>query len=179
MPSWPDTRPDGVSIEELPIEQIDELAPVWNSLREHHLTLAPSWFPAPYDAAESWQRRARQYRAWLCEPDSFVLAARHDHQLIGYAMVHLRDGSPTWPFSERAGELETLAVLREKRGRGVGRALLKAARDRLRALGAREISLHLLVGNQSAGRFYDRQGFRPFATWLTSSLREDGESRHM
>ena len=41
---------------------------------------------------------------------------------------------------------------------------------RLRALGAREISLHLLVGNNNAGRFYEREGFRPFAVWLTKDL---------
>jgi GNAT superfamily N-acetyltransferase len=166
----PGSVPDGVSIEELPTDRLDELAPLWNSLRQHHLTVAPSWLPPAYDAEESWRRRERQYREWLAGPDSFVLVARRDHGLVGYAMVHLRDGSPTWPTSERAGELETLAVLPEERGSGIGRALLDSASQRLRALGASEISLHLLVGNDDAGRFYEREGFSPYATWLTKSL---------
>jgi hypothetical protein len=114
----PGSVSDAVSIEELPTDRLGELAPLWNSLREHHLTVAPSWLPAAYDAEESWRRRERQYREWLADPDSFVLVARRDHGLVGYAMVHLRDGSPTWPTSERAGELETLSVLPEKRNAG-------------------------------------------------------------
>lgn len=99
----PDSISGGLSIEVLPAERIDELAPMWNSLREHHLTVAPSWLPPAYDPAESWRRRAHQYREWLVDPDSFVLVARRGHSLVGYAMVHLRGGSPTWPTSERAG----------------------------------------------------------------------------
>ncbi|HUZ28007.1 MAG TPA: GNAT family N-acetyltransferase [Solirubrobacteraceae bacterium] len=166
----PDSMPDGVSIEELPTDRLDELAPLWNSLREHHLTVAPSWLPPAYDPEESWRHRERQYREWLADPDSFVLVARRDHGLVGYAMVHLRDGSPTWPTAERAGELETLSVLPVERGSGIGRALLDSASQRLHALGASEISLHLLVGNDDAGRFYEREGFSPYATWLTKSL---------
>jgi ribosomal protein S18 acetylase RimI-like enzyme len=66
-------------------------------------------------------------------------------------------------MSERAGELETLAVPPEERGRGIGRALLAAVSQRLQNMGAAEISLHLLVGNDQAARFYEREGFRPFA----------------
>jgi GNAT superfamily N-acetyltransferase len=170
----PPTPPDDVSIEELPAERLYELAPLWNSLREHHLIVAPAWLPPAYDAEESWRRRADQYRQWLADPDSFVLVACREQTLVGYAFVHLRGGSPTWPVSERAGELETLAILPEERGRGVGRALLDAVSDRLRGLGATEISLHLLAGNDDAGRFYEREGFRPLARWLTKSLAAPG-----
>src|SRR5260370_1036861 len=168
--------PDGVSIDALPADRIDELAPLWDALREHHLSVAPPWLPPAYPAEESWRRRARQYREWLADPDSFVLVARRGHGLVGYAMVHLRGGSPTWPTSERAGEVETLAVLPEERRRGIGRALLNAVSQRLHALGASEISLHLLVGNDDAGRFYEREGFSPFATWLTKSLAASDDS---
>ena len=99
-----------------------------------------------------------------------MLVARRGARIVGYAFVHMRSGSPTWPISQRAGELETLAVVPEERGRGIGQALLAATSDRLRGAGAREVSLHLLVGNYAAGRFYEREGFRPFATWLTKPL---------
>ena len=65
-------------------------------------------------------------------------------------------------------------MLPHERGRGVGQALLDSASERLHALGAGEISLDLLVGNDDAGRFYEREGFRPFAMWLTKRLPEDG-----
>ena len=151
-----------MSVEELASENLEELAPLWGA-REHLLAVAPRWLPDPYDAEESWRRRSSQYRCWLAERDSFALVARRSCRAVGYAFVHVRGGSPTWAMSERAGELETLAVPPEERGRGIGRALLAAVSQRLQNMGAAEISLHLLVGNDQAARFYEREGFRPFA----------------
>ena len=159
-----------VAIEELHADGLDELAPLWHSLREHHLAVAAEWFPEPHDAATSWQLRRRQYEHWLSEPDSFALVARSGERAVGYALVHVRGGSPTWRFGERAGEIETLSVLPEERGRGIGRQLLAAVCDRLESVGASEVSLHSLCGNLDAERFYGRTGFRPFAVWMTRRL---------
>ena len=73
-------------------------------------------------------------------------------------------------WEQAGGELETLAVLPNERGRGMGRALLEAVSRRLRSTGAGEISLDLLVGNDEAGRFYTREGFRLFGVCMTKSL---------
>lgn len=102
----------------------------------------------------------------MAEPGSFILIAEQVGSPVGYAMVHLRSASPTWASSERAGEIETLSVLPEMRGRGIGAALLQAVRKSLEPLGLGELSLHVLAGNDDATRFYERQGFSPFATWL-------------
>jgi GNAT superfamily N-acetyltransferase len=103
-----------------------------------------------------------------------VLVARRDATAVGYAFVHLRAGSPTWELGERAGELETLSVLADERDRGTGRLLLDAVCARLQTLGASEVGLHLLCGNAIAERFYEREGFKPFAVWLTRPLPPPG-----
>src|SRR5260370_42161567 len=100
--------PDGVSIDALPADRIDELAPLWDALREHHLSVAPPWLPPAYPAEESWRRRARQYGEWLADPDSFGLVARRGHGVVGDALVHLRGGSPTRPTAARAGGREAV-----------------------------------------------------------------------
>lgn len=64
-------------------------------------------------------------------------------------------------------------MLPGERGQCVGRALLDAVSQRLDALGASEISLHVLLGNEDAARFYEREGFNPFAIWLTKSPATD------
>ena len=69
-------------------------------------------------------------------------------------MVHLRGGSPTWPMSERAGELETLSVLPDECGKGIGTLLLEAVYQELSDLGAEEVSLHVL--GSSSVRSHDQ-----------------------
>lgn len=117
---------------------------------------------------------AAEYEEWLAEDGAFALVARRGPSAVGYALVHLRGTSPTWQLGDRAGEVETLSVLAGERGRGTGRLLLDAVNARLLSLGATEVSLHVLFGNEQAERFYEREGFRPFAVWLSRPLSPPG-----
>jgi len=130
--------------------------PLWNALREHHASVKPD-VGAPRPRAESWARRRAQYERWLSERDAFALIAELGGAAVGYAMVHLRAGSPTWPSSERAGEVETLSVLADARGGGIGTALLDAVEDELAKLGVDELSLHVVSDNVRAMDFYERR----------------------
>jgi ribosomal protein S18 acetylase RimI-like enzyme len=168
------SRPE-ISVEELPSSQLDELEPLWNALREHHSSVAPAWLGPPRERDDSWARRRREYQALLSsDSDSFALVARRGGRVIAYAMVYLREGSATFPLSERAGEVETFCVLPEERGGGLGALLLDAVRERLRALGVAEVSLHVLEGNDAALRFYRRAGFRQFAVSLSGPVDTSG-----
>jgi ribosomal protein S18 acetylase RimI-like enzyme len=169
-----------ISVEELPSARLDELEPLWNSLREHHASVAPNWLGQPRKRAESWARRRREYQDWLSSgADAFVLVARRRGRAVAYAMAHLGDGSATFASGERAGAVETLCVLPDERGSGVGMLLLDAVRARLSRLGAAELSIHVLYGNDAALRFYRRAGLRPFAIALTGAvLTEQRPSRH-
>lgn len=158
-----------LSIEPLGAGEIDLVEPLWSALREHHAAVTPD-LGAPRKRADSWRRRRAQYLQWLSEPDSFVLVARRKGAVVGYAMVHLRVGSPTWPQSERAGELETLSVLPAEHDQGIGSALLDAVRERLHLLNVGELALHVIPTNSDAIRFYERQGFGTFGLWLRTEL---------
>ncbi len=157
-----------IVIRPLDSAEIELVEPLWNALREHHIAVSPA-LDSPRPREESWARRRAQYEGWLAEPGSFILIAEQASAPVGYAMVHLRAASPTWSSSERAAEIETLSVLPETRGQGVGSALLEAVRERLEPLGLGELSLHVLTGNDNATRFYERHGFSPFATWLRAA----------
>jgi ribosomal protein S18 acetylase RimI-like enzyme len=161
---WSDEL-NGVDIHPLDRENLDRVEPLWNALREHHATVAPDLGP-PRSREESWRRRRAQYEVWLSEPGSFLLVAERSGEPVGYAMVHLRGGSSTWPLGEQAGEIETLSVLPAARGLGIGTALLAAVHEELRAVGITELSLLVLPGNLSAIGFYERQGFNTFGLWL-------------
>ncbi|GFG65099.1 N-acetyltransferase [Mycobacterium kubicae] len=73
--------------------------------------------------------------------------------ICGLATTGLSDELPNH------GELMALYVDPDYLGRGVGRALMGAARQRMRALGVAGASLWVLAGNDRARWFYERDGW--------------------
>ncbi|MFD5340944.1 GNAT family N-acetyltransferase [Streptomyces hawaiiensis] len=84
------------------------------------------------------------------------LVAELDGRLAGY--VHL--GFPTPLDSNRhVRQIQGLAVAEGARGRGVGRALVRAAVEEARLRGARRITLRVLGHNTAARALYAAEGF--------------------
>jgi ribosomal protein S18 acetylase RimI-like enzyme len=162
-----------VVIRRLNLAELDQLEPLWSSLRLHHAAVAPGFGP-PRKRADSWLLRRGEYERWLAEPRAFALVAERSCELLGYAMVRTRRGSPTWPLSEPAAELETLSVLPSERRQGVGAALLDAVLAELAACGIAALSLLVVAGNDEALSFYERNGFETAAIWMR---RDDSPSQ--
>ena len=83
-----------------------------------------------------------------------VLVAEADGQVVGLCTVYLdirsvRFGSRAW--------VEDLSVDPGHRSRGVGKALLDAAKDWARARGATHLALNSGVARTDAHRFYERE----------------------
>lgn len=77
-----------------------------------------------------------------------------DGPILGFAAT-----APA-PDVPGAGELAALYVDPAAWGRGIGRALIAAARARLVERGLREAVLWLMAGNDRAARFYAADGWR-------------------
>ena len=137
---------------------LDVLRPLWLALRDHHGSITPDWGPVRSDD-ESWARRRADYEKWLAEPDAFAFVAHRGHRAVGYALVTVNPGSPTWAAADRAGYVETLSVAPEERGKGTGAALLRATHDRLEQLGVDHVELTVVSANEDARRFYAREGY--------------------
>ena len=63
--------------------------------------------------------------------------------------------------SETEGHLLALAVDRQRRGQGIGRALLADVRERMRREGAHALRLDVRWDDPAARQFYARAGFQP------------------
>lgn len=152
--------PDTFKIEFLdPATQLAELRPLWLAMRDHHHAIAPDWGPVHADD-ESWARRSKDYASWLTEPDAFCLVARDDGgRAVGYLLATVNAGGPTWVNPERFCYLESISVLPELRGQGVGRLLLDAMTAHLDTLGVKSVSVSQVAANEDARRFYERAGF--------------------
>lgn len=122
---------------------------------------------APLDAA-----RAR--RAWLetaerLGPDRVLLAACEGPRVVGSVQL-VRAAAEN---GRHRGEIQRLTVLRERRGEGLGRALLDAAAERARADG---LSLLWLQTHADTGadRFYEATGWTRAGVIPSYAVRPDG-----
>jgi ribosomal protein S18 acetylase RimI-like enzyme len=143
-----------VEIERREADVIDELEPLWLTLKNHHGACTPG--QPVYDDATSWRQRKEEYADWVAEEGSFFLVARDGGRAVGYALVLIHAGSPTWIEPPRLAVVQDLAVASDQQGKGVGRALLDSVHDES---GCDVVELAVLSANESAVRFYERLGF--------------------
>jgi ribosomal protein S18 acetylase RimI-like enzyme len=143
-------------------ERLDELEPLWRAMHSHHAAMAAEVAPArPFE--ESWRRRRAEYENWLAAGEAQLLIAEQDRRVVGYLMLRSTGSASTWDIGERVAEIESLSVLEEQRGDGIGAALMDAARKH--ADGAR-LLVSVVHANRGALRFYEREGFGPFYVLL-------------
>jgi ribosomal protein S18 acetylase RimI-like enzyme len=150
------------------IEDVDSLEPLWVAVHRAHAAAMPELAPYVSDA-ETWAEHRPLYVRLVEKPDTTLLLARVDGELVGYAFLHVEPVgetfiADTWRTGERIGELESIAVAPSHRGQGIGSALLDAVDREFEALGAADVIIGLLPGNDGARRLYESRGFRP--TWL-------------
>lgn len=150
-----------VEIERRGPDVVAELEPLWLTLKNHHGSVTPG--KAIHDDGASWSRRRAQYGDWLAEDGAFALVARRDALAVGYAIVLVTPGSPTWVEPARYAEVVDIAVAREAQGAGVGRALLDRVHDES---GCDVVELIVLSANAPARAFYERVGFEPYSEIL-------------
>jgi ribosomal protein S18 acetylase RimI-like enzyme len=151
--------------------------PLWIAVHHRHAETMPELAPFVGDD-ESWAVRKELYEELLVKPDTLLLLAFDGSAAIGYGLAHviaLEDSwiPDTWQTGGRIGEVESLSVLPEYRGSGLGSVLLDRLEAHLRARGARDLILGVLPGNDDAIRLYQRRGYRP--TWLYLSRFEGRE----
>jgi ribosomal protein S18 acetylase RimI-like enzyme len=143
-----------VEIERRRADVLDELEPLWLTLKNRHGACTPG--QAIHDDATSWAQRREEYAHWVAEEGSFFLVARDAGRAVGYALVVVHAGSPTWVEPRRFAVVQDLAVASDQQGKGIGRALLDRVHDES---GCEVVELAVLSSNASALRFYERLGF--------------------
>jgi ribosomal protein S18 acetylase RimI-like enzyme len=159
--------PRAIAIERGGVEDVGSLRELWLELHHHHAEVAPQSGEFTDDET-SWRARSSSYRDWLADPRSFLLLARADGRLIGYAVVRVMEAGPeltdSWRVPEVVAEIETMLVSRDARGAGLGSRLLDEIDAELEHQGITEVIVGLMPGNDGAQRLYERRGFQ--RRWL-------------
>lgn len=105
----------------------------------------------------------------LDEPSILVLVAERDGEVVGYTYSGV-EGTDYMSLRGPAGVLYDIVVDPAHRGQGVGRVLLDATLDALKAKGAPRAVLSTAEGNTSAQRLFARAGFRRTMIEMTREL---------
>lgn len=151
-------------------ESLEFLKPLWISLHNHHAEVAPQ-LGNTRTQEESWTIRRDEYINWFENPSTFTIVAELEKQLIGYAFIRIREAkSATWNITQQIAEIETLSVLPEYRGFGVGVGLLEHTFINLKEANILEVSLGVIASNQTAIDFYEKQGFTTTLHSMNKSL---------
>jgi len=142
-------------------EELAALEPAWNALQAHHSEITPDLGPLTpkRDLADAWRIRRSKYERWLGDPDTFFVIAEADGEPVGYAFVTIGPPYAGWATGNRLAELESLSVLADHRGEGIGAALLDAVWKRLAELGVDDMAITTTATNVDAQRFYELRGF--------------------
>jgi ribosomal protein S18 acetylase RimI-like enzyme len=105
----------------------------------------------------------------LDEPESAVLVADENSDVIGYAYVAL-ESYDYMALRGPAGVLHDIIVDPERRRAGVGRQLFEAALEFVRSRGLAQIVLATAERNEAAQRFFASVGFRRTMIEMTREL---------
>lgn len=155
-----------MEIERLADDDLDRLRPLWLALHAHHRAVAPEL--APYvDDDTSWRWRRAFYEHALAS-GGFAVVVRSQDRDIGYALVAPEPHHWYATFvtdSPMLAELQTLVILPDARGRGLGGRLFDAVEAELGARTAVDRVIGVLPQNARATAFYEERGYEP--TWLT------------
>jgi ribosomal protein S18 acetylase RimI-like enzyme len=155
-------------IERPPTEAADAVTDLWIDLvadqRRHgsHLLAEPN------------RERIREAALRGIVTDS-LLVASWDGDLVGFVTFAVESG--VYEQDVTRGLVENVYVTPERRGEGLGSALLAAAEDHLRDRGCEAFFLEVLADNEGARRFYREAGYDAHRLQLERSA-EEAERRH-
>ena len=137
-------------------------------VREHH-----DFDPERFIAATS--RTEHAYGSFLGtqidDPDVVVLVAERDGEILGYTYAGV-EGNDYMSLRGPAGGLYDIVVDPAHRRQGVGRMLLGATLDALKARGAPRVVLSTAEKNDAAQRLFDHAGFRRTMIEMTRELKD-------
>ena len=135
-------------------------------VRVHH-DFDPKRFIAATSQTE--QRYGSFLGTQLADPNVIILVAERDGEVLGYTYAGV-EGNDYMALRGPAGVVYDIVVDPAHRRQGVGRMLLDATLEALKARGAPRVLLSTAERNTEAQRLFDRAGFRRTMIEMTREL---------
>jgi len=133
------------------LEVLDDIKELWELLNTHHRDRAPH-FSAVF-AGKTFADRKEAILAHAAGGLCVLLARDNTGKLMGYCVNTIDE--------KRVGEIDSLFILPEYRGKGLGEILVEMSVSWLNEQGVTKIFLEVAAGNEQVLEFYSRFGFYP------------------
>jgi ribosomal protein S18 acetylase RimI-like enzyme len=148
--------PEGIGLRRATPDDAQAIGAVFDAAVREGWAYLGELVQEPLFAPEDWDRLVADHRP----PNVLLVATDENERVVGYAAVHPEDG-----------EMFLLFVDPAHGGRGIGRLLLDAAHDALRAAGCSQAYLFTEERNERALAVYERAGYRPDGSARESEFR--------
>jgi ribosomal protein S18 acetylase RimI-like enzyme len=166
-PSSTSSSPDAIVIRRATAADLPALGKLGASLLRTHYAFDPERFMAPRgdpEAGYAWFLGTQ-----LKEDDVAVFVAERSGEVIGYVYAGMEPQS--WKeLREAAGFIHDVVVAADVRRTGVASALVEAACEWLRSIGAPRVVLWTAEKNDPAQQLFTRLGFRRTMIEMTREL---------
>lgn len=151
---------EAIAIELAGADRVEQVRELWLALHRHHREVTAP-LPLVVDDELSWARRRALYLDRLRTETGFLALAMLGGAVAGYALVCIEEGpDDTFPLAERYGELYSLSVDPDLRGRGIGTRLLDFVDRELAERSIYDLKVAVMTANAGARRLYERRGLR-------------------
>jgi ribosomal protein S18 acetylase RimI-like enzyme len=131
----------------------------------HHGWDTTRFFTTP-DVAEGYRRF---FASQLGTSGVLLLTAEVDGAVVGY-LYGSAEGRDWAKLLDAHGAVHDVFVDARKRGTGTGRALMREASARFKALGLKQVVLYAASGNTRGQALFRQLGFRPTMVEMTLDL---------
>ncbi len=152
---------------------LDAVCRLYVAFHEFHVSGLPDRLcsigdPHTFDCADLSDNLAHL----LTKPDAAILVAEVDQRIVGLTEVYLRQDEGDSPkVLYRYGYLQSLMVDESVRGQGIGTALVAAAEQWARELGASEMRLETWEFPAGPLTFYEGVGYHTLRRMLVRRLK--------
>jgi len=149
-------------------EDAQAVTAMWAEMGAEHQQYDPQRWAFAADAGE--KQREHFLRTLADQQNGLALTATDSAgQVVGYLMAGVTEPAPVFR-TKRRGQIWDLFVRPAHRGKGVGRRLMEAAVDGLKARGAEDLLLRVSADNEAAIEFYRKLGLRLVAHEMYTKL---------
>jgi ribosomal protein S18 acetylase RimI-like enzyme len=156
-----------IEIYDCRVEDVDDsVKKLWLALSREMFEVEHFIIPSQTNS-DRWSKFVRE---GLVSGRNFLLVARNESRLVGFAYASVPHGYPL-DVSEPVGVIDDVYVLPEFRGMGVGKKLVVKCLNKMEAMGVNVVRLKVLSENKTAIKFYRKFGFRIYSYGMVKALK--------